>query len=84
MMFASSLPFAKPFVAALRLPHSSVLLLLRFVVACLDTLDSAAQAAEAIRLDPRDRAQLVRFLARQGWYRDWITLERLADLLRPA
>lgn len=81
MIFAESLPFAKPFFAAAKLPASSVGLLTRFVVACLSTLRSACQAADSIRIDPRHRAQLVRFLARQGWAKDWGTLERLADVV---
>jgi hypothetical protein len=81
MIFGNSLPFAKPFFAATHLPASTVGLLTRFVVACLGTLHSASQAANAIRTDPRHRAQLVRFLARRGWSSDWGTLERCADLL---
>jgi hypothetical protein len=81
MIFAESLPFAKSFFTAAQLPASSVALLTRFVVACLSTLHSACQAADAIRIDPRHRAQLVRFLARQGWARDWTTLERLAGVV---
>src|SRR3954467_5957948 len=81
MIFAESLPFAKSFFAAAKLPATSVALISRFVVACLSTLHSACQAADSIRIDPRHRAQLVRFLARQGWARDWITLQRLADVV---
>jgi len=81
MIFMDSLPFAKTFFAAAKLPDPTVGLLTRFVVACLNTLRSASQAADSIRTDPRHRAQLVRFLARQGWSRDWVTLERLADLV---
>jgi hypothetical protein len=81
MIFADSLPFAKTFFAAVDLPASTLGLLTRFVVACLSTLRSASQAADAVRTDPRHRAQLVRFLARQGWSRDWLTLERLAGLV---
>jgi hypothetical protein len=84
MIFADSLPFAKTFFAAAQLPISSVGLLTRFVVACLSTVRSAAQAADSIRTCPRHRAQLVRFLARQGWAKDWITLERLADVVLDA
>jgi len=84
MIFAESLPFAKPFFAAAQLPTSTIGLLTRFVAACLSTLHSASQAADAIRIDPRHRAQLVRFLARQGWARDWLTLGRLADVVRDA
>src|SRR3954453_5675602 len=84
MIFEDSLPFAKPFFSAARLPASTVGLLTRFVVACLSTLRSACQAADSIRIDPRHRAQLVRFLARQGWAKDWVTLERLAGVVLDA
>ena len=84
MIFANSLPDAKAFFAAAKLPASTVGLLTRFVVACIDTLRCASQAADSIRTDPRHRAQMVRFLARQGWSRDWLTLERLADLVLDA
>lgn len=84
MIFADSVPFAKPFFAAAKLPASSVALLTRFVVACFNTLLSASQAADAIRIDPRHRARLVRFLARQGWSDDWVTLRRLADVVLDA
>jgi hypothetical protein len=81
MIFIDSLPYAKIFFSALRLPASSVLTLVRFLVACLDSLRSASDAACSIRTDPRHRAQLVRFLARQRWSRDWNTLAALAELL---
>jgi hypothetical protein len=81
MIFAESLPFAKGFFAAATLPASTVVLLTRFVVCCLSTLRSASQAADSIRTDPRHRAQLVRFLARQGWSKDWVALERLAGVV---
>jgi len=42
---------------------------------------SAAQAASAIRIDPRHRAQLIRFLARNHWSRNWSLLSQLADLV---
>jgi Transposase DDE domain len=84
MIFANSLPDAKAFFAAAGLPATTVGLLTRFLVACLSTLRSAAQAADAIRTDPRHRAQLVRFLARRGWSRDWRTLERLAGAVLDA
>jgi hypothetical protein len=84
MIFANSLPDAKLFFAAAQLPASTIGLLTRLVVACLDTLSSASQAADAIRTDPRHRAQLVRFLAREGWSKDWLTLERLAGVVLDA
>ncbi len=81
MIFADSLPFAKPFFGVLKLPASSIGLLTRLVVACIAGLHSASAAASAIRIDPRHRAQMVRFLARQRWSANWATLEALADLL---
>jgi hypothetical protein len=81
MIFANSLPDAKAFFEPLALPASSTLTLLRFLVACFEGLRCAADAAGAIRTEPRHRAQLVRFLARQGWSRDWNALATLADLL---
>lgn len=84
MIFPDSLPFAKLFFAAANLPQSTVTLLIRFLLACLSTLRSASQAADSIRTDPQHRAQLVRFLARQGRSNDWLTLQHLPDLVLDA
>lgn len=81
MIFADSLPFAKPFFSVLSVSTSTVLHLTRLVVACLCDCRSLADAANAIRLESRHRAQLARFLADQGFSRNWDTLDRLADLL---
>jgi hypothetical protein len=81
MIFVNSLPDAKRFFAPLSLPASSVLTLVRFLSACLESLRCACDAAQAIRTDPRHRAQLVRFLARQNWSKDYNTLATLAQLL---
>jgi hypothetical protein len=81
MIFANSLPYAKAFFAPLSLPACSLLTLVRLLVSSFHGLASAADAADAIRTEPRHRAQLVRFLARQGWARNWNTLATLADLL---
>jgi hypothetical protein len=81
MIFAESLPLAKSFFGVLKLPASTVGLLTRLVTACIAGLHSASAAASAVRIDPRHRAQIVRFLARQGWSANWATLEALADLL---
>jgi hypothetical protein len=82
MIFADSLPFAKTFFAVVpELSASTVGLLTRFVVACIHTLRSASQAADSIRIDPRHRCQLVRFLARQRWSQDFLALQRFADLI---
>jgi hypothetical protein len=81
MIFPDSLPFAKAFFAPLTLPASTLLTLTRFLIACLAGLASAADAANSIRIDPRHRAQLVRFLARQRWSANWHTLAVLAQHL---
>lgn len=81
MIFADSLPLAKDFLAPLRLPAATALTLTRFLVACLHGLASAAQAADAVRTEPRHRARLVRFLARRGWSDNWHTLAALAEQL---
>jgi len=81
MILPTSLPDAKAFFAPLTGPASTTLTLIRFLVACFDGLRSAADAAGAIRFDPRHRAQLVRFLARRRWSQNWNTLTTLADLL---
>jgi len=84
MIFADSLPFAKSFFAPVNLPASTIALLTRLVVAALAGLHSAAAAATAVRSDPRHRAQLVRFLARQHWSANFHTLAQLAELLLQA
>ncbi len=81
MIFPHSLPDAKAFFSCLALPVSTTGLLVRYLVACFSTLASASDAASAIRIDPRHRAQLVRFLARQQWSRNWNTLDTLAQML---
>jgi hypothetical protein len=42
---------------------------------------SAAQAACAIRIAPRHRAQVMRFLARNRWSCNWSLLSQLAELV---
>jgi hypothetical protein len=83
MIFATSLPEIKAFLRPLRLPVSSVGLLVRLLAAfvCHDDRMSASCAAGAIRAQARHRAAVVRFLARQHWSRDWATLTAVADLL---
>jgi hypothetical protein len=45
---------------------------------------SASAAASALRSHARHRAQIVRFLARLNWSRDWLLLTTMADLLLQA
>ena len=43
---------------------------------------SAVQAAAAIRIQPRHRAQVMRFLAKQyAWSKDWCLLNHVTDLV---
>jgi len=42
---------------------------------------SAAQAASAIRIHSRHRAQMMRFLAKNRWSNNWALLEQLAELV---
>ena len=42
---------------------------------------SAAQAATAVRIRPRHRAQVMRFLAENRWSRNWSLLAQLAELV---
>lgn len=81
MIFKNSLPGGNIFFACLSLPASTLLTLTRFLVASLDGLPSASEAADSIRTEARHRAQLVRFLAREGWSRNWSTLTTLAAFL---
>lgn len=81
MIFSDSLPFAKTFFASLPLPSTTILTWIRFLTTCFHELRSAADAADAIRTEPRHRAQMIRFLARQGWSQNWFTLHQLATTL---
>jgi DDE family transposase len=45
---------------------------------------SASQAAQAVRTRARHRANVVRFLAKQGWSGDWCVLEQVAQLVLTA
>jgi hypothetical protein len=77
------LPQIKTFLRPAALRPSSAALLTRLVVAflCHPTGMSASAAAAAVRSQARHRAQIVRFLARQNWARDWAVLTAVADLL---
>ena len=83
MIFADALPRIKTFLRPARLSNTTTTLLLRLLAAfvCPHRRLSAAQAAAAIRSQARHRAQVVRFLARRHWSRDWTVLATVADLL---
>jgi hypothetical protein len=83
MIFSTSLPPATTFFAPLAFPAASTPTLLRFRAACFQGLTAAASAADAVRSDPRHRAQRVRFRARRGWSDHWHTRAiRAEQLLR--
>lgn len=81
MIFPNSLPGGKTFFASIGLAATTVAMLTRLVVACLSGLRSASAAADAVRTDPRHRAQVMRFLARHRWSADWFTLVAVTDFL---
>jgi Transposase DDE domain len=83
VIFGNTLPNIKPFLRPARLSAASAGLLLRLFLAFFDRRGrmSAAAAAAACRSQARHRAALTRFLARQGWSKDWRLLHDLAGLL---
>lgn len=83
MILEHALPFGKVFFRPLALPQSSLALLLRLVAAFLHHAGrmSATQAGSAIRADPRHRANILRFLTRTHWSKDWYALRQLTDYL---
>lgn len=83
MIFADALPRIKTFLRSARLTAATTTLLIRLVAAfvCHRGRLSASQAAGAIRSQACHRAQLIRFLARCHWSKDWATLTAVADLL---
>lgn len=86
MIFTASLPRVKAFLRPARLTAATsglVVSLLTAFCAHVGRL-SAANAADAVRSRRRHRAQLVRFLARLHWSRDWSLLNCVADLLLQA
>jgi len=83
MMMQDALPGIKRFLKPLNLGASATSYVVSFLAGFVTHLGrmSASQAAQAIRTDARHRANVVRFLARQGWSGDWSALQRLAELL---
>jgi len=83
VIFADALPKIKTFLRPAQLAASTCTLVVRLIAAFVHHPGrmSATQAAGAIRSQARHRAQLVRFLARTHWSKDWQLLETLAALL---
>jgi hypothetical protein len=78
-----SLPQIKRFLKGTGLSEMTTRHITGFLVAFVMHLGrmSAAQAATAIRIEPRHRAQLIRFLARNCWSCNWSLLGQLAELV---
>lgn len=83
VIMQDALPKIKRFLKETGLSEMATRHVTGFLVAFVMHLGrmSAAQAATAIRIDPRHRAQLIRFLARNHWSRNWSLLGQLADLV---
>jgi hypothetical protein len=83
MIITAALPQIKTFLRPARLSATTQALLVRLIVAFLHHPGrmSASCAAGAVRAQARHRAQVVRFLARCRWSRDWAVLGAVADLL---
>lgn len=86
MILSDNLPGIKTFLRPARLCVSTCGLLVRLITAFLHHPGgmSAAEAAKAVRAQSRHRAQLVRFLARQNWSKNWCVLDACAGLLLKA
>lgn len=83
VLMQDALPAVKRFLKAAGLGERAEAFVIRLMIAFVMHLGrmSAAQAAGAIRTDPRHRAQVARFLAECRWSRDFCVLMELADLV---
>ena len=83
VIMQDALPEIKRFLKAAKLSETAERQVTGFGVAFIMHLGrmSASAASNAIRIEPRHRAQAIRFLARQRWTQDLSVLMRLADLL---
>ena len=86
MIMQDVLPGIKRFFGAVKLDPLVQVYVISFVASFIDHNGrmSASQAAQAIRTQARHRANVVRFLAKQGWSGDWCVLEQLAQLVLEA
>jgi hypothetical protein len=80
-MMQDALPGIKRFLKGTGLEETPARYVTGFIVAFVMHLGrmSAAQAAGRIRIQPRHRAQVVRFLAECRWSGNWCLLQQLAD-----
>lgn len=83
VIMQDALPEIKRFLKAAKLSETAERQVTGFVVAFIMHLGrmSASAASNAIRIEPRHRAQAIRFLARQRWTQNLSVLMRLADVL---
>ena len=83
VIMQDALPGVKRFLKAAGLGKTAERHVTRFIVAFIMHLGrmSAAAAGSAIRIDPRHRAQAMRFLARDCRTRDLAVLMQLVELL---
>jgi Transposase DDE domain len=83
MILPHALPKIKTFLRPALLSLSTSRLVIALVAAFMHHPGrmSASQAAGSIRSEARHRAQLVRFLARSHWSKNWQLLRTVADLL---
>jgi hypothetical protein len=86
MMMQDALPGIKRFLRQVKIQpwiKGYIICFIAGFVAHLGRM-SASQAAQAVRTQSRHRANVVRFLANQGWSGDWCVLEQLAQLVLEA
>lgn len=83
VIMQDALPGVNRFLMGAALGETTARYITGFVVAFVMHVGrmAASQAASAVRIQARHRAQVVRFLARQRWSRDWSVLSQLAELL---
>jgi hypothetical protein len=86
MMMQDALPGIKRFLKPVKIEPWIKGYIVCFVAGFVAHLGrmSASQAAQAVRTQARHRANVVRFLAKQGWSGDWCVLEQLAQLVLQA
>jgi hypothetical protein len=83
VIMQDALPKIKPFLKGAGLSEMATRHVTGFLVAFVMHLGrmSAAQVACAIRIAPRHRAQVMRFLAQNRWSGNWWLLSQLAELV---
>lgn len=86
MMLPDALPGIKRFLKTINLHPLAQAYVIQFIATFIGHFGrmSASQTAQTIRTQARHRANVVRFLAKQGWSGDWCALQQLAQLLLEA